>query len=163
MIKLENNQRVLYQWSLNQRVIVDGFLSGTKVEFSDKYDCKDSALPTVAYQEGEHVYADIPNILLQSPKYIRVLVCPSAADAEHLPEEKDIKVVRRDKPEDYVYTETPTLTLDSKVDKYWGEENKGKALAIGDDGCVTAAEPIGGISASVIGETLILKRSDKNG
>lgn len=156
MIKLEDNQRVLYQWSLNKRVIVDGFLPGTKVEWSVRYDCKDSALTTVAYAEGEHIYADIPNILLQSPGYIRVLVLPSAADTDHMPEEKDLKVVRREKPEDYAYTETPTLTLDSKVNAYWGEENKGKALVIGDDGCVTAAAPSGGISASVIGETLIL-------
>lgn len=163
MIELENNQRVLLQWSLNQRVILDGFLSGTKVEFSVPYDCKDSALPVEAYAEGDRVYANIPNILLQSPKIIRVLVCPSAADTDHTPEEKDFKVVRREKPEDYAYTETPTLSLDSKVDMYWGEEQKGKALVIGEDGRVTATEPSGGdLSISVVGETLILQRRDKH-
>lgn len=157
MIKLENNQRFLYQWSLNKRVIVDGFLSGTRVEFSRRFDCKESALPVVAYEDGGHIYADIPNILLQSPGYIRAQVCPSVADTGHTPEQTDIKIVRREKPEDYTYTETPTLSLENKLDKYWGEENKGKTLVIGDDGYVTAAEPTGGGGkASVTGETLIL-------
>lgn len=156
MIALEGKQRLLYQWDLNKRVILDGFLPGTKVEFSARYDCKDSALTTVAYVEGDHICANIPNILLQTPGYIRVLVRPSAADIEHMPELADIKVARREKPEDYTYTETPTETLDNKVNMYWGEENKGKSLLIGEDGCVTVAEPSNRIYASVIGETLIL-------
>lgn len=140
MIALEGNQRLLYQWELNKRVIVDGASPGTKVEFSRKYDCKESALPTVAYAEGDHIYANIPNILLQSAGYIRVMVLPSAADTEHMPEVADFKIARREKPEDYAYTETPTETLDNKVNMFWGEENKGKALVIGDDGRVQAKE-----------------------
>lgn len=156
MIALEGNQRLLYQWDLKKRVIVDSASPGTKVEFSQKYDCKESALPTVAYAEGDHIYANIPNILLQNHGYLRVLVRPSAADIEHMPELADIKVARREKPEDYAYTETPTETLDNKVNMYWGEENKGKSLIIGEDGYVTATEASNRISASVIGETLIL-------
>lgn len=141
MIELEGGRRVLYQWELNKRVIIDGFLAGTKVEFSTKYDCKDSAIPVLAYEVDGHVYADVPNVLLQKDGYIHVYVNPSAADAEHMPQERDIKVVRRDKPADYEYTETPTVSLESKLDKYWGTENKGKALVIGEDGYITAGEP----------------------
>ena len=148
MIELEGGQRVLYQWHLDKRVILDGFLPGTRVEFSTKYDCKDSALPVSAYEEGGHVYANIPNVLLQKAGYIHVYVSPSAADADHAPQEKDFKVVRQDKPEDYVYTETPTMSLDNKVDRYWGTENKGKALIIGEDGYITTGHPTGGGSIS---------------
>lgn len=143
MIELENGQRVLRQWSLNQRVIVDGFRPGTRVEIAQKYDCKDSALPVTAYEVDGHVYADIPNALLQKAGYIKVSVLPSAADTEHTPAEKDFRVVRRDKPGDYdaTYTETPTQTMENKIDRYWGVENKGKALIIGEDGFITTGEP----------------------
>lgn len=141
MIELEGGRRVLYQWELNKRVILDGFPAGTKVEFSAKYDCKDSAIPVHSYAVGNHVYADVPNILLQKYGYIHVYVSPSAADVDHTPQERDIKVVRRDKPEDYEYTETPTASPENKLDRYWGAENKGKALIIGEDGYITAGEP----------------------
>lgn len=157
MIKLEHDKRFLYQWDLNKRVVVGGYLPGTRVEFSHRFHCKETAPVTVVYEDGGCMYADIPNALLQESGYISVLVSPSATDTEHMPEEIDIRVVRRKKPEDYTYTETPTLSLESKVDKYWGEENKGKALIIGDDGCVTVSDPTdGGFSASVVGKTLIL-------
>ena len=72
MIELEGGARILKQWSLNKRVIIDNFLPGTRVEVIKKYDNKDSALPVMAYEDGGHVVADIPNILLQTPGYIRV-------------------------------------------------------------------------------------------
>ena len=129
MIELENGARILYQWELNKRVIIDGFLEGTRVEVSKKYDCKDSALPVLAYKDGDHVVADIPNILLQTPGYIRVFVCPSAEDAEHYPEVKDYRIVKAEKPADYVYTETPTIsyqTLEQRVKNL--EENGGPGI-----------------------------------
>lgn len=119
MIELENNQRALYQWMLNKRVIVDGFPAGTLVEFSHKYDCKDSAVPMYAYEEGGHVYADIPNSLLQKCGYLKVNVSPSANDVYHVPHTKDIKIVRREKPEDYVYSETEVPSYAS-LDKRLG-------------------------------------------
>ena len=127
MIELENMARVLYQWELNKRVIVDNFCVGTRVEFSKKYNSKDSALPVLAYQDGDHVWADIPNILLQKPGYIRVAVCPSEEDADCKPEIKDLRVVKAEKPEDYIYTETPTISyqeVEKRVKNL--EENGGK-------------------------------------
>ena len=141
MIELDHNRRVLHQWEKDQRVIVDGFRAGTTVEFSSRYDCKNSAVVVSSYEESGRIYANIPNVLLQHHGYLQVYVRPSASDAWHTPALKDFKVVRRDKPEDYVYTETPTLSLESKVDRYWGTENSGKALVIGEDGYVTTGKP----------------------
>ena len=141
MIELDHNQRVLHQWDKDQRVVIDGFRAGTTVEFSSRYDCKNSALPVASYEENGNIYADIPNALLQHPGYLQVYVRPSASDAETTPILKDFKIVRRDKPENYVYTETHTLSLESKVNRYWGAENKGKALVIGEDGYITTGEP----------------------
>lgn len=156
MIELENNRRALYQWELNQRVIVDGYPAGTRVEFSARYDCKNSALPVSAYEADGHVYASIPNILLQAAGYIHVYVSPSASSAQK-PQEKDIKVVRREKPENYEYIETPLVTIENKMDRFWGTENKGMALVIGEDGYVKpikieSAGSGGGITAEDDGE-----------
>lgn len=144
MIELENNRRYLTQWDLDKRVLIDGFLPHTKVEFSSKYDGKDSALTVYSYVDSGHVVADIPNELLQTAGYLHVYVRPPASDVVHAPEEKDIKVVKRDKPEDYACPTTPTESLENKINKYWGPEYVGKALVIGEDGYITAAKPTTG-------------------
>ena len=140
MIELENERRYLNQWALNQRVEINNFLPGTWVEFSLLNDCKNSALITEAYAEAGRVFANIPNVLLQAYGYLHVYVNPAADDMMHTPEERDIKIVRRAKPSHYIYTETPTVSYSSKVDIFWGVEHAGKALVVGEDGYVKAAE-----------------------
>lgn len=144
MIELENDRRYLHQWMLDQRVQIDEFLPGTWVDFSHLNDCKTTALTTEAYVEAGHVYANIPNVLLQLPGYLHVYVNPPASDMVHSPEERDIKIVRREKPSYYIYTETPTVSLKNKADTYWGTENAGKEIVVGEDGYLTAVEPTPG-------------------
>ena len=140
MIELENDRRYLNQWALEQRVQIDNFLPGTWVEFSAMNDGKNSAIITESYAETGHVFANIPNVLLQSYGYLHVYVNPSPSDMAHTPEEKDFKVVRRRKPDHYIYTETPTVSYKSKADTFWGVENAGKAIVVGEDGYLTAEE-----------------------
>lgn len=140
MIELEHERRYLNQWGLNQRVLIDGFLPGTWVEFSIVNDGRSGTLTTEAYEECGHVFANIPNVLLQNFGYLHVYVNPDPRDMAHTPEEKDIKIVRRKKPSYYIYTETPTVSYSSKVDIFWGTEHAGKALVVGDDGYVTAGK-----------------------
>lgn len=140
MIELENERRYLHQWGLDQRVQIDNFLPGTWVEFSLVNALRNTTLITEAYEECGHVYANIPNVLLQNFGYIRVYVNPPAHDMAHTPEEKDFKIVRRQKPGYYIYTETPTVSYSSKVDIFWGTEHAGKALVVGEDGYVKASK-----------------------
>ena len=136
MIALENDRRYLNQWALDQRVQIDNFLPGTYVEFCMVNDVKHCTLITEAYEECGHVYANIPNVLLQNFGYLHVYVNPPVRDMVHTPEEIDFKVVRRAKPSYYIYTETPTVSYSSKVDIFWGKEYAGKALIVGEDGYV---------------------------
>lgn len=140
MIELEHDRRYLNQWGLEQRVQIDNFLPGTWVEFSLINDCRNGSLVTEAYEECGHVYANIPNVLLQRFGYLRVYVNPPASDMAHTPEEKDFKVVRQRKPSHYIYTETPTVSYSSKVDIFWGTEHAGKAVVVGEDGYLTASK-----------------------
>lgn len=137
MIELENDRRYLNQWALQQRVQIDNFLPGTWVEFSIMNDGRNGTLITEAYEECGHVYANIPNVLLQNFGYLHVYVDPAPSDMAHTPEEKDFKIVRRKKPGHYIYTETPTVSYSSKVDIFWGTEHAGKKLVVGEDGYVT--------------------------
>ena len=139
MILLEYDRRYLNQWGLNKRVQIDNFLPGTWVEFSIVNDVRNSTLITEAYEECGHVYANIPNVLLQNFGYLHIYVNPAPSDMAHTPEEKDFKVCRKPKPSHYIYTETPTVSYDSKVNLFWGTEHAGKALIVGDDGYVKAA------------------------
>lgn len=137
MIELENDRRYLNQWALEQRVQIDNFLPGTWVDFSVVNDVRDGTLTTEAYAECGHVYANIPNVLLQNFGYLHIYVNPAPSDMAHTPEEKDIKIVRRKKPSYYIYTETPTVSYSSKVNLFWGTEHAGKPLVVGEDGYVT--------------------------
>lgn len=116
MIQLENNKRVLEQWAQNQRVLIDGFDPGTRVEFS-VLNQDTTPLPVAAYEEEGKVYALVPNILLQEAGYIRVRVRqPSGSSNSQV--QKNIRVVQRQKPEDYAYSETPLLmTADEMFEK----------------------------------------------
>ena len=142
MIELENERRYLNQWGLNQRVQIDNFLPGTWVEFSLVNETRNTTLITEAYEETGHVFANIPNVLLQTFGYLHVYVNPPATDMVHTPEEKDFKIVRRQKPGYYIYTETPTVSNKNKVDSFWGTEYAGKALVVGEDGYVKASKKI---------------------
>lgn len=140
MILLEYDRRYLNQWGLNQRVQIDNFLPGTWVEFSILNGVRNGTLITEAYEECGHVFANIPNVLLQDFGYLHVYVNPAPSDMAHTPEEKDFKICRQPKPSHYIYTETPTVSYSSKVDLFWGKEYAGKALVVGDDGYVTAGK-----------------------
>ena len=100
---------------------------------------RSGTLITEAYEECGHVFANIPNVLLQDFGYLHVYVNPAPRDMAHTPEEKDFKICRRPKPSYYIYTETPTVSYSSKVDLFWGTEHAGKALVVGDDGYVKAS------------------------
>lgn len=116
MISLENEKRVLYQWDLNQRVLIDGYAPGAKVEFSHLHDTKAEPLTVLSYQENGHLYAPVPNILLQKAANIRVRVCPTTEDSKQSAE-KDIRVIYRNKPDGYHYTETPLIQIRVGMDE----------------------------------------------
>ena len=112
MIQLENGKNKLYQWDLNQRLIVD-VEAGVQVHFASDRDDEDKALPVVAYSEDELVYANIPNIMLQTPGIINVYIYPTDGVTGYTKQHFKLRVVEREKPTDYVYTETETLNYET--------------------------------------------------
>ena len=109
MFKLADGRETLWQWDIDRHVIVED-PTIKEVHFSNRFD--DCSL-VVEVKDG---LADIPNILLQDNRPIRVY---GYRDGYTLVEQH-ITVKARTKPTDYVYTETEIHRwedLQSKIDE----------------------------------------------
>ena len=110
MIKIvPDKEGKLTQWDLNRKVIVTGYDGGAEVHFASPGD--DHGAYVVDLVDGE---AEIPNILLTMAGTINVYVYP----ADRTVFATALWVMAREKPDDYVYTETEVLdwrALDEKI------------------------------------------------
>lgn len=110
MIKITpDHEGRFVQWDKDRKVIVTGFEGGAEVHFASPGD--DRGAYVVELTGGE---ATVPNILLTMAGVINVYVYPAdrTVFAAALP------VMAREKPDDYIYTETEVLsykTLDEKI------------------------------------------------
>lgn len=110
MIKIvPDKEGRLTQWDKDRKVIVTGFEGGAEVHFASPGD--DHGAYVVELTDGE---ATVPNVLLTMAGVINVYVYPAdrTVFAAALP------VMAREKPDDYIYTETEVLsykTLDEKI------------------------------------------------
>lgn len=110
MIKIvPDKEGKLTQWDLNRKVIVTGYEGVAEVHFASPGD--DHGAYVVKLVDGQ---AEIPNILLTMAGTINVYVYP----ADRTVFATALWVMAREKPDDYVYTETEVLdwrTLDEKI------------------------------------------------
>lgn len=114
MITIENKRKRLYQWDLGQRLVIEGYAAGIEVHCAlienglpvpPRLDRR-SALVVIAYDEDGTLYADIPNILLQKAGELNVYIYPEEDGRAHTAEQRHFTVIPRERPADYVYTET---------------------------------------------------------
>ena len=115
MFTLEDGREHLYQWDLDRRVRVSDPTIG-EVHFCNR--TSDCSLVVKTYTDDTYdgqVYANIPNILLQDARPIRVY---AYVDDKFTLTEQQIAVKSRTRPSDYVYTETEIKSyeyLDAKL------------------------------------------------
>lgn len=120
----------LYQWDVNRRVAVN--CDCQEVHFSNSLDGE--ALVVETYTEDGALYANIPNILLQSalPLNVYAYVC---GDEQRTERAVVIEVNPRSKPADYVYTETEVKNYEALAARIKAlEENGGGGGTAGNDG-----------------------------
>lgn len=113
MITIEGNKSALYQWDINQRIILTDVEPGMKVYYSHVGDDKNECLVLLTYRENGVVYSNIPNILLQQKGIIAVYVCVQEENKEYTKHNAEILVLPREKPIDYIYSEDEIKTFDS--------------------------------------------------
>lgn len=103
-----------WQWDSNQQLIVDDD-TVFEVHFSNRSDTV-ALVCEIKEVDGIRV-VDVPNILLQRDWYLYVY----AFAQDHTKYEKTFEVKGRDKPADYVYTETEVKSFDElekKIDNH---------------------------------------------
>jgi hypothetical protein len=142
MFKLLNGRTSFYQWDTDQKLIIDTDIPDYQVHFQDINN--DVCLIKNPYTLDNHTVVDVPNVLLQSNMPIIVWCYVLDENGYYTIKSKTFAVIYRQKPSDYVYTETEVLSFNSKLDKNIGAENAGKTLIVDNDGNITFGEASGG-------------------
>ncbi len=136
MLIIEGGRSCLYQWDVDQRLEV---LNSDVHEVHFSNAVTSPALVCEVYEENGRRYANIPNVLLQQSWAIHAYGCCDLRVRDVLV----CRVVRRDKPADYVYTKTEVRSykdLDERIKAL--EENGAVQSVNGKTGAVelTAAD-----------------------
>ena len=106
-IYLESQKSFVWQWDTRQRVVLEGYPTGTVVHYAN---CKTQDAPVVeTRQEGDLLVADIPPELMQEPHDITIYACDTNG-TQHC---HYIHVFARPKPESYVYEPVEILRYES--------------------------------------------------
>lgn len=122
MFKIYDGRDQFYQWDVDRKLIVEDAMI-TQVHFCNRTG--DCSLVCETYQEDGLTIANVPNVLLQTDWRINVY----AYDSNYTKFSKQFDVVRRSKPESYVYTETEVLNFNVLLDKMTSiEENIADAV-----------------------------------
>lgn len=120
MFKIYENRAELWQWDLNQKLIVDS-VSVNEVHFCDGINSQ--ALVCQVYDLDGLRVVDIPNIMLQDNCDLNVYAFVAAADGSYTKHREIITVNKRSRPADYVYTETQVKSyeaLEKKIEEMGG-------------------------------------------
>ena len=124
MIKIEGGRKTLYQWDLNQRIILDNVFAGAQVHFSDEHNTEDTCPVLLTYEENGKTFANIPNIFLQKSGIITVYIYVKEENEEHTEYFSELLVLPRKKPDDYVYTETEVYSYKKIEERMKEAEDK---------------------------------------
>lgn len=98
MFLIENGRTSFYQWDVGQRLIVN-HAEVTEVHFA--HPVASEALRREVYEEDGQRLVDVPDIVLTQPRALMVYGCCE----ECVRAEAVFRVIAREKPTDYVYTE----------------------------------------------------------
>jgi hypothetical protein len=121
MFKIYNGRDMFFQWDINQKVIVSNDLI-KEVHFTNA--SHKEALVCEVYEEDGIRVADVPNILLQDCWDIKVYgYCGECTRVSSV-----FKVIDRNKPADYVYTETEVKSYAALEERITKLESGGIAL-----------------------------------
>lgn len=124
MFEIIDGRKAFYQWDIGQRLYVD--VDCSEVHYNSD---SDNALVVKSYDyEGKQV-VDVPNILLQTVTPITAYAVV-VSDGVYTKYQKTFSVIARQKPDDYVYTETEVLSysnLDERIRKLEATSGGGDA------------------------------------
>ena len=159
---------LLYQWDTDRKVkiIPPNSISVDEVHFTN--DLQD-ALVVEPKSADNVLYADIPNILLQEKRNIKVYVVMHTENGERTVCSRGLTVNSRQKPADYIYTETEVKSYE-KLDQRIKALEETAALTApqnltDNEKVQTRAniDAVGGIATATVGQVIAVKAVDENG
>jgi hypothetical protein len=103
MFEIFNNRKQFWQWDIGQRLIVSDDTC-SEVHFCN--GTSDCSLVCEVYEADGLRFVNVPNILMQTARAIRVFAYVCNGEDQHTKREKVFPVFQRSKPDNYVYTET---------------------------------------------------------
>lgn len=115
MFEIANERKQFWQWDMGQRLIVGDDVC-SEVHFCNGTD--ECSLVCGVYEEEGQRFVNVPNILFQTAKIIKVFAYIRDADERYTEYRQAFVVLPRTRPADYVYTETETLsyaTLEKRI------------------------------------------------
>ena len=116
-MKIYGDKQYLYQWDINQKVVVERLAVGDEVHYVMP---NEEVLICSVYESHGLILADIPNIVLQSAGLIKTYEVKRADDGTNINTYRSaIRILERPRPTDYIYTETDTKnfhTLSRQID-----------------------------------------------
>ena len=110
MFKIYDGREHFYQWDVDRKLIIED-AAITQVHFCNRTG--ECSLVCETYQENGLTLVNVPNILLQTDWRINVY----AYDTNYTKFSETYDVVRRSKPDNYVYTETEVLNYNTLLDR----------------------------------------------
>ena len=134
-MRLKNRKRYFTQWDKGQILIVDECPEGTQIHFTNTKSELAYVLET-----DENLEVEVPDVLLQEPDPVTAWVYRINGTNYYTESRREFQVIKRARPESYIYTPEEQHYWETKVDKTWGAENYGKFLIVGEDGDVTLSE-----------------------
>lgn len=108
MFKIQDGRKSFTQWDLNRKIIVEDD-SITQVHFTNSNRIGENALVCEVVDN----VVNVPNIILQGYGTIFVYGC----DSNYTKYIEAFDIIRREKPDGYIYTETEVLNYNSLLEK----------------------------------------------
>lgn len=128
-MNISNDKKSFYQWETNRFLVDEDFKINQEVCFSSVKLRK--ALVVKTKLKNNKIVVEVPNLLLQDYHPIMVHWVIADENGKYVTKEQEFQVLKRAKPEDYVYTETEIfsfLDLEQRL-KNLEEEGINKAIA----------------------------------
>lgn len=123
MFKIYDGRDSFYQWDLDRKLIVED-KDITQVHFCNRTD--ECSLVCETYTEDGLNLVNVPNVLLQDDWRINVY----AYDHNYTKHSTQYDVIRRSKPDSYVYTETETLNFNTLAERVAALEEGGGSVDV---------------------------------
>ena len=121
-MNISNDKKSFYQWEIDRFLVDEDFEINQEVCFSSVKLRK--ALVVKTKLKNDKIVVEVPNLLLQDYHPIMVHWVVADENGKYVAKQKEFQVLKRVKPEDYVYTETEIfsfLDLEQRLKNLEGE------------------------------------------